>query len=150
VQVAQHRGQRVFAFTKPGDREGQDFARSLGATWAGGSDERPPQPLDAALIFAPVGALVPAALEATAKGGTVVCAGIHMSDIPSFPYRILWQERQLRSVANLTRADGDEFLALAPLVPVRTATEAFPLADANEALTRLRNGRITGAAVLVP
>ena len=150
AQVARHRGQRVFAFTKPGDREGQDFARSLGAAWAGGSDARPPMPLDAALIFAPVGALVPAALEATAKGGTVICAGIHMSDIPSFPYRILWQERQVRSVANLTRADGDEFLALAPLVPVRTSTETFPLAEANEALTRLRQGRITGAAVLVP
>ncbi|HUB97324.1 MAG TPA: zinc-dependent alcohol dehydrogenase family protein [Stellaceae bacterium] len=150
AQVARHRGQHVFAFTRAGDREGQEFARSLGASWAGGSDERPPEPLDAALIFAPVGALVPAALEATAKGGIVVCAGIHMSDIPSFPYRILWEERQVRSVANLTRADGDEFLALAPRVPVRTSTEAFPLAEANEALARLRDGRVTGAAVLVP
>ncbi len=150
AQVARHRGQRVFAFTKPGDIAGQDFARSLGAAWAGGSDAPPPEPLDAALIFAPVGALVPAALAATAKGGTVVCAGIHMSDIPSFPYRILWEERVLRSVANLTRADGEEFLTLAPLVPVRTTTTAFPLADANEALARLRDGRIEGAAVLVP
>ena len=150
AQVARWRGQRVYAFTKPGDREGQEFARSLGAHWAGGSDETPPERLDAAIIFAPVGALVPAALEATAKGGIVVCAGIHMSDIPRFPYRILWEERQVRSVANLTRADGEEFLAIAPKVPVHTATEAFPLAAANEALTRLREGRITGAAVLVP
>ncbi len=150
AQVARHRGQRVFAFTKPGDIAGQNFARSLGAAWAGGSDVPPPEPLDAALIFAPVGPLVPAALAATAKGGTVVCAGIHMSDIPSFPYRILWEERVLRSVANLTRADGEEFLTLAPLVPVRTTTTAFPLADANEALARLRDGRIEGAAVLVP
>jgi alcohol dehydrogenase, propanol-preferring len=147
VQVARHRGQKVFAFTKPGDTAGQDFARGLGAVWAGGSDRLPPEPLDAALIFAPVGALVPAA---TAKGGTVVCAGIHMSDIPSFPYHLLWQERVIRSVANLTRADGEEFLALAPQVPVRTTTEAFPLAEANEALRRLRAGAIEGAAVLVP
>ncbi|HUJ98689.1 MAG TPA: zinc-dependent alcohol dehydrogenase family protein [Stellaceae bacterium] len=150
VQVARHRGQRVFAFTKPGDTAGQDFARGLGAVWAGGSDRLPPEPLDAALIFAPVGALVPAALAATAKGGTVVCAGIHMSDIPSFPYHLLWQERVIRSVANLTRADGEEFLALAPQVPVRTTTEVFPLAEANEALRRLRAGAIEGAAVLVP
>jgi alcohol dehydrogenase, propanol-preferring len=150
VQVARHRGQKVFAFTKPGDAAGQDFARGLGAIWAGGSDQLPPEPLDAALIFAPVGALVPAALAATAKGGTVVCAGIHMSDIPSFPYHLLWQERVIRSVANLTRADGEEFLALAPRVPVRTTTEAFPLAEANEALRRLRTGAIEGAAVLVP
>jgi len=150
AQVARHRGQRVYAFTRPGDREGQEFARSLGAAWAGGSDEAPPRPLDGSLIFAPVGALVPAALAATAKGGIVVCAGIHMSDIPSFPYGLLWEERQLRSVANLTRADGEEFLALAPQVPVRTTTEAFPLRDANEALRRLREGEITGAAVLVP
>ncbi len=150
AQVARHHGQKVFAFTKPGDRAGQDFARSLGAAWAGGSDSLPPEPLDAALIFAPVGALVPAALAATAKGGTVVCAGIHMSDIPSFPYHLLWQERVLRSVANLTRRDGEEFLALAPLVPVRTVTQAFPLAEANEALRRLREGEIEGAAVLVP
>jgi alcohol dehydrogenase, propanol-preferring len=150
AQVARYRGQRVYAFTKPGDSAGQEFARSLGAVWTGGSDELPPEPLDGSLIFAPVGALVPAALAATAKGGIVVCAGIHMSDIPSFPYAILWQERQIRSVANLTRADGEEFLALAPEVPVRTTTEAFPLRDANEALARLRDGRITGAAVLVP
>ena len=150
VQVARHRGQRVFAFTRPGDSEGQDFARSLGAQWAGGSDEAPPEKLDAALIFAPVGALVPAALAATDKGGAVVCAGIHMSDIPSFSYRLLWEERMVRSVANLTRRDGEEFLALAPLVPVRVTTERFPLADANEALRRLREGRLTGAAVLVP
>ena len=150
VQVARHRGQKVFAFTRPGDTAGQDFARALGAAWAGGSDTMPPESLDAALIFAPVGALVPAALAATAKGGTVVCAGIHMSDIPSFPYRLLWQERMVRSVANLTRRDGDEFLALAPKVPVRTTTQPFPLADANEALRRLRTGEIEGAAVLVP
>jgi alcohol dehydrogenase, propanol-preferring len=150
AQVARHRGQRVFAFTKPGDRAGQDFARSLGAVWAGGSDEMPPEKLDAALLFAPVGALVPAALAATAKGGIVVCAGIHMSDIPRFPYRILWEERQVRSVANLTRADGEEFLAIAPQVPVRTTTEAFALEEANDALRRLREGRIEGAAVLVP
>jgi alcohol dehydrogenase, propanol-preferring len=149
VQVARHRGQKVFAFTKPGDTAGQEFARGLGAVWAGGSDRLPPEPLDAALIFAPVGALVPAALAATAKGGTVVCAGIHMSDIPSFPYHLLWQERVIRSVANLTRADGEEFLALAPQVPVRTTTEAFPLAEANEALRRLRACAIEGAAVLV-
>jgi len=150
VQVARHRGQKVYAFTKPGDRAGQDFALGLGADWAGGSDGLPPEPLDAALIFAPVGALVPAALAAVGKGGTVVCAGIHMSDIPSFPYRILWEERVVRSVANLTRRDGDEFLAIAAKVPVRTTTVPFPLADANEALTRLRDGRIEGAAVLVP
>jgi alcohol dehydrogenase, propanol-preferring len=150
AQVARHRGQQVFAFTKPGDTAGQDFARGLGAAWAGGSDALPPEPLDAAIIFAPAGALVPAALAATAKGGSVVCAGIHMSDIPAFPYRLLWEERILRSVANLTRRDGDEFLAVASEVPVRTATTAFPLAEANEALGRLREGRIEGAAVLVP
>ncbi|HKT18176.1 MAG TPA: zinc-dependent alcohol dehydrogenase family protein [Stellaceae bacterium] len=150
AQVARHRGQRVFAFTRAGDTAGQDFALSLGAEWAGASETRPPAPLDAALIFAPVGSLVPAALAATAKGGTVVCAGIHMSDIPAFPYRLLWEERVLRSVANLTRRDGEEFLALAPQVPVRTTTQAFPLAQANEALTALRDGRLTGAAVLVP
>jgi alcohol dehydrogenase, propanol-preferring len=149
AQVARYRGQKVFAFTKPGDRAGQDFARGLGVFWAGGSDVVPPEPLDAALIFAPVGELVPVALAATGKGGTVVCAGIHMSDIPSFPYRILWEERVLRSVANLTRRDGDEFLAIATKVPVRTTTVPFPLADANEALIRLRDGRIEGAAVLV-
>jgi alcohol dehydrogenase, propanol-preferring len=150
VQVARYRGQQVFAFTKPGDTAGQEFARKLGASWAGGSDMLPPEPLDAALIFAPVGALVPAALAATAKGGTVVCAGIHMSDIPSFPYRILWEERAVRSVANLTRQDGDAFLAIAPQIPVRTTTVPFPLTDANQALARLREGRIEGAAVLVP
>ncbi len=150
AQVARHRGQRVYAFTKAGDQPGQDFARSLGAVWAGGSDTMPPDRLDAAIIFAPVGALVPAALAATAKGGVVVCAGIHMSDIPSFPYRILWEERQVRSVANLTRADGEEFMAIAPEVPVRTTTEPFALAAANEALAHLRAGQITGAAVLVP
>ncbi len=148
IQVALAERRRIFAFTKPGDGEGQAFARSLGAEWAGDSTGPAPVPLDAAIIFAPVGALVPAALKATAKGGVVVCAGIHMSDIPSFPYRILWEERVIRSVANLTRADGEEFLALAPTIPVRTETEAFPLADANEALARLREGRIRGAAVL--
>jgi propanol-preferring alcohol dehydrogenase len=140
----------VFAFTRPGDVAAQDFARSLGAVWAGGSDETPPEPLDAALIFAPVGALVPAALRAVDRGGVVVCAGIHMSEIPAFPYAILWQERVVRSVANLTRRDGAEFLALAPRVPVRTEVEALPLDQANEALTRLREGRVTGALVLVP
>jgi len=150
AQVARYRGQRVFAFTREGDKTGQDFALSLGAEWAGSSETMPPEKLDAALIFAPVGALVPAALAATVKGGTIVCAGIHMSDIPAFPYRLLWEERVLRSVANLTRQDGEEFLALAPKVPVRTTTEAFPLAQANEALAALREGRLTGAAVLVP
>ena len=150
AQVAHHQQRRVFAFTRAGDRAGQDFARSLGAAWAGGSDALPPEPLDAAIIFAPVGALVPAALAATVKGGTVVCAGIHMSDVPRFPYRLLWQERVLRSVANLTRRDGEEFLALAPLVPVRTTTMPFPLSEANAALTALREGRVEGAAVLVP
>jgi len=150
AQVARHRGQQVFAFTRPGDAKSQAFARSLGASWAGGSDQSPPEPLDAALIFAPVGPLVPAALEVTAKGGTVVCAGIHMSDIPSFPYRILWEERVLRSVANLTRQDGEEFLAIAAQVPVRTTTIHFPLAEANTALEQLRAGSFEGAAVLVP
>jgi propanol-preferring alcohol dehydrogenase len=150
AQVARHRGQRVFAFTRDGDREGQEFARSLGASWVGGSSEKPPEALDAALIFAPVGALVVAALAATNKGGTIVCAGIHMSDIPRFPYSLLWEERVIRSVANLTRQDGEEFLALAPQIPVRTVTQAYPLAQANEALADLREGRLTGAAVLVP
>jgi len=150
AQVARYQGRRVFAFTRPGDSTGQEFARSLGVDWAGGSDSLPPEPLDAALIFAPVGALVPAALAATVKGGVVVCAGIHMSDVPRFPYRLLWEERVLRSVANLTRRDGEEFLALAPLVPVRTTTKAYPLAQANAALSDLREGRIEGAAVLVP
>lgn len=150
AQVARYRGQRIFAFTRPDDKAGQEFARSLGAEWAGGSDTPPPEKLDAALIFAPVGALVPAALCATVKGGTVVCAGIHMSEIPSFAYHLLWEERILRSVANLTRRDGEEFLALAPKVPVRTTTQSFPLAQANEALAGLREGRLNGAAVLVP
>jgi alcohol dehydrogenase, propanol-preferring len=150
AQVARHRGQRVFAFTRDGDREGQEFALSLGAQWAGGSSEPPPEPLDAALIFAPVGALVPAALAATAKGGTIVCAGIHMSDIPRFPYSLLWEERIIRSVANLTRRDGEEFLALASTIPARTTTQAYRLDQANEALADLRDGRLTGAAVLVP
>ncbi len=150
AQVARHQGRRVLAFTKPGDTEGQAFARELGAEWAGGSDERPPEELDAAIIFAPVGALVPAALSVLAKGGVVVCAGIHMSDIPAFPYELLWEERVVRSVANLTRADGKEFLALAPQVPVRIEAEAFPLEQANVALDRLRAGGIRGSAVLVP
>lgn len=150
AQVARYRGQEIYAFTQPGDIKGQDFARSLGAVWAGGSDESAPEKLDAAVIFAPVGALVPASLKAVIKGGTVVCAGIHMSDIPAFPYRILWEERTVRSVANLTRADGEEFLALAPRVAVRTTITRFPLAQANEALKQLREGRFEGAAVLVP
>jgi len=149
IQVARHQDRRVFAFTRPGDREAREFALSLGAEWAGDAGEAPPEPLDAAILFAPAGELVPAALRAVGRGGTVVCAGIHMSDIPSFPYRILWEERVLRSVANLTRRDGEEFLALAPKVPVRTEIEAFPLAKANEALGRLRSGRVRGAAVLV-
>src|SRR5256712_7944242 len=148
AQVAHYQGRRVFAFTSPGDTKKQEFARSLGAEWAGDSLTPPPEPLDAALIFAPVGALVPAALQALDRGGLVVCAGIHMSDIPSFPYDLLWMERQIRSVANLTRQDGEQLLALAPQVPVVTHVEAFPLAEANEALSRLRDGRITGAAVL--
>jgi propanol-preferring alcohol dehydrogenase len=150
AQVARHQGRQVFAFTKPGDAEGQRFARQLGALWAGGSDERPPEELDAAILFAPVGALVPQALRGLARGGTVVCAGIHMSDIPSFPYSLLWEERTVRSVANLTRRDGEEFFALAPRVPVRAEVETFALADANEALARLRSGRVRGAAVLLP
>ena len=147
-QVARWQGRRVFAFTQAGDSETQAFARSLGAAWAGGSGEEPPEPLDAALIFAPVGPLVPIALRSVDKGGTVVCAGIHMSDIPAFPYELLWEERMIRSVANLTRADGDEFLALAPEVPVRTAVSAFELAQANEALEALRSGAVEGAVVL--
>src|SRR5579862_5552691 len=150
AQVARHQGREVFAFTRPGDTAAQDFARGLGAVWSGGSDEMPPERLDAALIFAPVGALVPAALAATRKGGTVVCGGIHMSDIPSFPYRLLWEERTLRSVANLTRRDAEEFLALAPQAAIHTDTIAYPLARANAALDDLRHGRLQGAAVLVP
>jgi propanol-preferring alcohol dehydrogenase len=148
AQVARFRGQRVFAFTRPGDAGGQEFARRLGAVWAGGSDALPPEPLDAAIIFAPAGALVPAALAATAKGGVVVCGGIHMSDIPAFPYRLLWQERMLRSVANLTRRDGEEFLAVASEAKVKTTVTLFPLTEANEALKLLREGRIEGAAAL--
>ena len=149
TQVAVARGQRVFAFTRPGDEKSQALARSLGAEWAGGTGERP-EPLDAAIIFAPAGELVPVALLASAKGANVVCAGIHMSDIPSFPYEILWGERTVRSVANLTRRDGRDFLELAPTVPVETEVERFPLGDANEAIASLRSGRIHGAAVLVP
>ncbi len=150
AQVARHEGREVFAFTTPGDTTAQDFARRLGAVWAGGSDEVPPKKLEAAIIFAPVGPLVPAALRVLERGGTVVCGGIHMSDIPSFPYRDLWQERTICSVANLTRRDGEEFLALAPRVPVRTETQTFPLERANDALHALRSGALTGAAVLVP
>jgi len=150
TQVARWQGREVYAFTRPGDEAAQRFARELGAVWAGDSTTTPPVELDAALIFAPVGTLVPLALQAVARGGTVVCGGIHMSDIPSFPYELLWQERTLCSVANLTRRDGEEFLALAPRVPVRTETEIFPLEHANEALARLREGRLRGAAVLVP
>jgi len=148
AQVARWQGRRVFAFTRPGDLETQAFARELGAEWAGGSDERPPEELDAAILFAPAGELVPAALRALAKGGVVVCAGIHMSDIPSFPYELLWEERSVRSVANLTRADGREFLELAPRVPVRTEVDVVPLAQANEALERLRRGEVRGSLVL--
>jgi alcohol dehydrogenase, propanol-preferring len=149
AQVARYQDREVYAFTRPGDDDTQAFARSLGATWAGGSDAKPPQPLDAAIIFAPVGALVPTALRATAPGGTVVCAGIHMSDVPSFPYDILWEERSIRSVANLTRRDAEEFMRLAPTVPVKTTITTYPLAHANRALADLRAGRLQGAAVLV-
>ena len=149
IQVALHQGRKVFALTRDGDEGRQGFARELGAAWAGGSSEPPPEELDAAIIFAPVGALVPVALRAVAKGGVVVCAGIHMSDIPSFPYEILWGERVVRSVANLTRLDGEEFLVLAPEVPVHTEVVSYPLEGANEALDALRGGRIRGAAVLV-
>jgi propanol-preferring alcohol dehydrogenase len=149
AQIAVHRGQKVYAFTRPGDREAQDFARRLGAIWAGDSDRLPPHPLDAALIFAPVGALIPAALKAVDKGGHVVSGGIHMSDIPAFPYQLLWEERKISSVANLTRRDGEELLDLAGKIPLRTHVVPFPLAEANEALDRLRAGRIEGAAVLV-
>ncbi len=147
-QVAAHEGRRVFALTRPGDSEGQEFARGLGAEWAGDSEEGPPEPLEAAIVFAPVGELVPVALRAVAPGGTVVCAGIHMSDIPSFPYADLWGERALRSVANLTRADGEELLSLAPAAGIRTVTESFSLERAGAALEALREGRVRGAAVL--
>ena len=150
AQIARFEGRAVFAFTRPGDTEAQEFARDLGARWAGGSDQAPPEALDAAIIFAPVGTLVPAALRTLKRGGTVVCAGIHMSDIPAFPYRDLWHERMICSVANLTRRDGEEFLALAARIPVRTETQTFPLAQANEALDALRSGKLRGAAVLVP
>ncbi|MFC4486475.1 zinc-dependent alcohol dehydrogenase family protein [Tepidiphilus baoligensis] len=150
AQVAIHQGKRIYAFTRPGDVAAQEFARRLGACWAGGSDELPPEPLDAALIFAPVGELVPQALRATDKGGTVVCGGIHMSDIPSFPYRWLWEERTLTSVANLTRADGEAFMQLAAEVPLHPAVTCYPLTAANEAIADLRAGRVNGAAVLIP
>jgi propanol-preferring alcohol dehydrogenase len=150
VQVAIWQGRRVYAFTRPGDEEAQHFARRLGAVWAGGSGETPPELLDAAIIFTPVGALVPAALQAVKKGGRVVCGGIHMSDIPAFPYRILWEERQIVSVANLTRGDAHEFLELVPKAGVKTEVTCYPLAKANEALADLREGRLQGAAVLIP
>jgi len=148
AQIARAQGRRVFALTRPGDEAAQVFARELGAVWAGGSDERPPEPLDAAIVFAPVGSLVPAALAATRKGGRVVCAGIHMSEIPGFPYSLLWEERSIRSVANLTRRDGREFMHLAAHLDLRPEVEPFPLRDANLALDRLRDGRLRGAAVL--
>ncbi len=149
AQVARHQGRRVFAFTRPGDTKTQAFARELGAEWAGGSDEMPPEQLDAAIIFAPAGPLVPRALAAVAKGGSVVCAGIHMSDIPSFPYELLWGERILRSVANLTRLDGEEFLELAPRIPIQSQVQAYSLREANRAIDDLREGRFSGSAVLV-
>ncbi len=149
TQVARWQGREVFAFTRPGDTARQAFARELGAAWAGGTDSMPPEPLDAAILFAAAGELVPTALRAVARGGVVVCGEIHMTDIPSFPYALLWQERSIRSVANLTRRDGEEFLALAPQVPVRTAVQTYPLAAANDALAALRDGQVRGAAVLV-
>ena len=150
AQVASFEGREVFAFTREGDHEAQRFARALGATWAGGSDQTPPEELDAAIIFAPIGSLVPAALRNVKRGGTVVCGGIHMSDIPSIPYRDLWHERNITSVANLTRRDGEEFLALAAKIPIRTEMHVFPLERANEALDALREGKFSGAAVIVP
>jgi propanol-preferring alcohol dehydrogenase len=150
AQVAVYQQRRVFAFTRPGDDAGQAFARELGAFWAGASTETPPEPLDAAIIFAPVGSLVPAALRAVRKAGTVVCAGIHMSPIPAFPYEILWGERVLRSVANLTRRDGEEFFKLAAQFPLKVSAEPLPLSQANDGLARLREGRVQGAVVLVP
>lgn len=148
AQIAIHQGKRVFAFTRPGDLQAQDFARRVGAVWAGDSTQQPPEQLDAALIFAPLGSLLVDALRATDKGGTVVSGGIHMSDIPAFPYHLLWNERQIRSVANLTRQDGEEFLSIAPQVPVKTEVTPYPLENANQALNDLRNGQIQGAAVL--
>ncbi len=148
AQIARHQGRQIYAFTRPGDSEAQRFAERLGAVWVGDSDKAPPEPLDAAILFAPAGELVPAALRAVRPGGTVVCGGIHMSDIPSFPYSILWQERAVRSVANLTRQDGEELLALAPEIPVHTEVHEYPLSQANQALEDLRAGRFTGAAVL--
>ena len=150
AQIARHQGREVYAFTRPADHEAQEFAKSLGAVWAGNSDSPPPEALDAAIIFAPVGRLVPQALRAVGKGGVVVCGGIHMSDIPAFPYELLWQERSLCSVANLTRRDGEEFFKIAPRVPVRTTVQTFALTDASMALHRLREGRLQGAAVLIP
>jgi alcohol dehydrogenase, propanol-preferring len=150
AQVARFQGREIYAFTRRGDREGQEFAKSLGAAWAGDSGTLPLEKLDAAIIFAPAGELIPLALKAVGKGGTIVCGGIHMSDIPAFPYELLWEERSICSVANLTRRDGEEFFALAPRVPVRTTVQTFPLTEANEALNRLRTGQIRGAAVLVP
>lgn len=149
TQVAKYQRREIYAFTRSGDQQAQEFALSLGAVWAGGSNQLPPEKLDAAIIFAPVGSLIPQALKTVGKGGVVVCGGIHMSDIPSFPYSILWEERSISSVANLTRRDGEEFMTLAPKVPVRTEVEAFPLEEANEALNRLRSGTIHGAAVLI-
>lgn len=149
IQVARYHNREVYAFTRKDDIEGQEFAKKLGAVWAGSSEELPPEPLDAAIIFAPVGELLPLSLKAVDKGGIVVCAGIHMSDIPSFPYEILWMERSIKSVANLTRRDGEEFLKLAPRIPVETEVHPYPLANANEALDDLRHGRLTGAAVIV-
>jgi len=150
AQVARYQGREVYAFTRPGDDEAQRFARGLGAAWAGDSGQAPPAPLDAAIIFAPLGPLVVTALRAVEKGGVVVCGGIHMSEIPAFPYELLWNERTMCSVANLTRRDGEEFLAIAPKVPVRTTVQTFPLTAANEAVNRLRQGKLQGAAVLVP
>lgn len=149
AQVARHQGRRVFAFVRPGDAHAQEFARAMGAVWTGASTERPPEELDAAILFAPSGELIPAALRAVSRGGTVVCGGIHMSDIPSFPYELLWGERVLRSVANLTRRDGEEFLELCPKIPIRTEVVPYPLAEADAALADLRGGRLSGAAVLV-
>jgi propanol-preferring alcohol dehydrogenase len=149
-QIARHQGREVYAFAKPGDRQALKFAGDHGASWVGFSNEAPPRPLDSAIIFAPVGSLVPEALSRIVPGGTLVCAGIHMSDIPSFPYRLLWEERTIRSVANLTRQDAHEFLALAAEVPLQTQVQAYPLSDANKALDDLRAGRLSGAAVLIP